>query len=124
MFLNDFELRTIVALGLQLAATKRVPVGDGAFESYVQQLAADATTALRKQGLRAIPPYPGSEFARSSASVQKPRVAFRAELWRDEEHLGTIITALIGGRIPNISVAPPAGSVVIQSASPPKEHLE
>jgi hypothetical protein len=124
MFLNDVELRTIVALGLQMAATKRVPVGDGMFESYVQQLAADATTALGKQGLRAIPPYPGSEFARSSTEARELRVAFRTELWRDEEHIGTAITALIAGRAPNISVAPPGGSAVSQAASPPKVHFE
>jgi hypothetical protein len=124
MFLNDFELRTIVALGLQLAATKRVPAGSSALASYVQQLAADATKALRKQGLRAVPPYPGSEFAHSSAAARELRIAFRAELWRDEEHIGTIITALIAGRVPNISVAPPSGLAVSQIVSPPQGQPE
>ena len=109
MFLDDFELRTIVALGLRLIATDRVPMDDAAYESYVHELAERAAAALRTQGLRTLPAFPGTPLQQAVASGGERRSVFAAEVWRENELVGTAITSLIRGRLPNINVAPPLG---------------
>jgi hypothetical protein len=107
MFLDDFELRTIIALGLRLIATDRVPMDEGAYESYVHELAARASATLRAQGLRTVPAFPGNPLPQPVAAGGARRSVFAADVWRDNELVGTAITSLIRGRLPNISVAPP-----------------
>jgi hypothetical protein len=107
VFLDDFELRTIVALGLRLIATDRVPLDDGAFDSYLHELAERAAAALKTQGLRAVPPFPGTAQRQPLPPGGRRRPVFVAALWREDELIGTAITSLIRGRRPNINVAPP-----------------
>jgi hypothetical protein len=111
MFLDDFELRTIVALGLRLIATERVPLDDGTFNSYVNELADRAAAALRALGLRAVPLFPGTPLRQPVASSGERRSVFVADVWREDELVGTAITSLIRGRLPNINVAPPVDPV-------------
>ncbi len=106
MFLDDVDQRTIVALGLRLVATERVPLDDDAFDRFCRDLAARAATALQAQGVRAVPPFPGVALPQPSAASGERRAVFAAALWRENAQVGTAITALIRGRVPNISVAP------------------
>jgi hypothetical protein len=113
MFLDDFDVRTVIALGLRLIATERVPTDDGAFDRFRRELADRAADVLRAQGVRAVPPFPGDALPRSAA--------FAAVLWRDDEEVGTAITALIRGRVPNISVAPPSAVPAAPRPEPPSQ---
>jgi hypothetical protein len=110
MFLDDFELRTIIALGLRLIASERIPLDDGAYDTYVHELADRAATALRTQGLMAVPAFPGTTVPQPASSGGERRTVFTADVWRENELVGTAITSLIRGRLPNINVAPPIDS--------------
>jgi hypothetical protein len=108
MFLDTVELRIVVALGLRLIATEIVPAQEAALRDYLRKLAVSGTRALDARGLRAEPGFPGRTLARRSSGVA--RTLFAAEVWQGEEHVGTAFTSVIAGRLPSISVAPPAST--------------
>jgi hypothetical protein len=63
--------------------------------------AAEALAAATHRDVRFDPPYPGV------GEPQGQRLVLACSAYRDGEELGTVFTALILGREPTVSVAPP-----------------
>ena len=63
--------------------------------------AARALTAATHRDVRFVPPYPGV------GEPEGPRLLLACRAYRGDEELGTVFTALIAGREPAVSVAPP-----------------
>jgi hypothetical protein len=71
---------------------------------------ANAATAEQSRGVRFDPPFPGvGEAPRSTTSGSRLLLACR--LYSDGAEIGVAFTTLLPGRLPQVSVAPPAASI-------------
>ena len=101
------EPRIVATLGLRLAATLgRAPSDPDALARYVSELGAIFRVFIAQQGWHTSCPLPGTTDGVHAVGTLR-RALFVAPLWNGREKIGMLLTVVMTGREPSITVAPP-----------------
>lgn len=112
-FLTTIEPRVVAAFTLTFAIGMVAPSDERALMAYLLQVIDLCDRLIERERWSVRPSFPDRWSGLETIDGTK-RIALSTQLWSDNEQLGVIFIAIVGGRRPIVNVGPPQSAVPIE----------